>query len=168
MAQYVTLNDLINSAIVAEDVTGNVYKTFERMFSHQPEVAAFWKTMADDENEHARILANVHGLVTVEALASLIRAEMVEKVYELKGLDIESLIASVHNLDDAYWIAYQLESSEVNTVFNFLTSQYLPADESYRIFSSVIEPHLLRLSELTRTFGGVEQCRGISAIKQDS
>ena len=168
MTQMITTSELINAAIAAEDAARDVYLAFKEMFSHRKDVADFWQGMADDESEHARVLARVHGLVPVESLASPVDAMLAVKAYQLQGIDIDLLINSVKNLNDAYQIAYTLESSEVNTVFNFLAINYLPQEESYNIISSCIGPHLMRLAEFTRTFGGAEQCRLISAIKQGS
>lgn len=168
MTQYVTLNELINSAIAAEDAARTIYLAFKRMFRHHPPVAAFWQTMADDENEHARVLANVHGLVPVEALTAPINVELVQAAYELEGLNAGPLLDSISDLNDAYAVAYSLESSEINTVFNFLTIKFLPPNESYSIIASVIDPHLLRLAEFTRTFGDAEQCKKIPALTADS
>ena len=93
-----------------------------------------------------------------------IDARMAEKAEQLQNLDIRELVNSVENLDDAYRIAYDLESSEVNAIFNFLTIRFLSSDESYDIISATIDRHLLRLADFSRTFGDAEQCKQIAAI----
>lgn len=168
MTEMITMSELINAAIAAEDAARQVYLSFKQMFEHNQDAADFWQAMANDENDHARVLARVHGVMPVDALTSEIDARMAVKAYQLQGIDIDTLLASVNNLNDAYEIAFALESSEVNTVFNFLAINFLPGEESYNIISSSIAPHLLRLAEFTRTFGNAEKCRQISAIKQGS
>ncbi|MEN8126636.1 MAG: ferritin family protein [Planctomycetota bacterium] len=163
MAQLITFSELINAAIAAEDAAQRVYLAFKAKFLNRMDVAEFWQAMADDESDHAQILASIHGRVPIEDLTMLVGVEMAEKAYELQGLNVQELIDSVSNLNDAYEIAYALESSEVNTVFNFLAIQFLSTDESYVIVSSTIDRHLLRLAEFTRTFGDAEHCRQVLA-----
>ena len=163
MTELITLSELINAAIAAEDAAQKVYIGFKQKFSYRQDVADFWQALAEDESEHARILARVHGVVPVEDLTTMVDVDLAEMAYKLQGLNVEELIESVHNLNDAYEIAYKLESSEVNTVFNFLTIQFLPSDESYDIISSTIDRHLLRLAEFSRIFGDAERCRQVAA-----
>ena len=166
--QIITVSELINAAIAAEESARKIYLAFKHMFQRHEAIADFWQAMANDEEEHAHVLARIHGVVPVEALSSHINASLVVKAYELQGIDINSLINSVNNLNDAYQIAYTLEASEVNTVFNFLAINFLPKDESYNIISSLIDTHLLRLAEFTRTFGDARQCCKVPADKQNS
>ena len=164
MAKIISLGELIETAIAAEDAARKVYLGFTHKFVSRPDVSDFWQTMADDEGDHGRILSGLRDRVPVEELAVPIDARLAEKAEQLKSLDIHKLVNSVGNLNDAYQIAYDLESSEVNTVFNFLTIRFLSTDESYAIISATIDHHLLRLAEFTRTFGDAEQCKHIAAI----
>lgn len=161
MTELITYSELINAAIAAEDAAQKIYLAFKSKFLYRPDIAKFWQTMADDESEHAQILASIHGRVAVKDLAVLVDIQMAEKAYELQALRVQELIETVNNLNDAYEIAYDLESSEVNTIFNFLTIRFLSTDESYGIICSTIDRHLLRLAEFTRSFGDAEQCKRI-------
>ena len=164
MVKLMLLGELIETAIAAEDAARKVYLGFTHKFISQPEVSDFWQTMADDESEHGRILTEMRSHLPADELTLPVDARLAEKAEQLKKLDICKLVSSVRNLDDAYRIAYDLESSEVNTVFNFLTIRFLSTDESYDIITSTIDHHLLRLAEFTRAFGDAEQCRHIAAI----
>lgn len=165
MGKTITTSELINAAIAAENTARDIYLAFKQMFEHRPDIADFWRAMAHDEEEHARVLARVHGLVSVKDLTCPVDASAASKAYQLQSIDIDSMLDSVNNLNDAYQVAYTLESSEVNTVFNFLAINFLPSEESYKIISASISPHLLRLAEFTRTFGSAEQCRKVPALK---
>jgi len=167
MNQTITTSELINAAIAAENAARDIYLAFKQMFRHRQDVADFWQTMADDEEEHARVLARVHGVVSVEDLTKRLDAAVAAKAYQLQTLDIDSLIGTVKNLNDAYQTAYMLEASEVNTVFSFLAINFLPKDESYNIISMCMDPHLLRLADFAMTFGNVDQCRKVSAFKEN-
>ena len=162
MAQLISLAELINAAIAAENAARKVYLGFTYKFSSRPDVADFWQTMADDEGDHARILSDMRIHIFEEDLRMPIDARLAEQARELNKLDVHQLVNSVRNLDEAYEIAYKLESSEVNTVFNFLTIRYLPIEESYEIITATIDRHLLRLARFTRTFGDAEQCQHIT------
>jgi rubrerythrin len=162
MAQFMLLSDLIDTAIATEDTARKVYLGFTYKFSSQPEVADFWQTMADDESVHARILSSLRSHVSEDKLHVPIDARLAEMAQKLKVLDARALVNSIHTLDDAYKIAYELESSEANTIFNFLTIRYLPTDESYDIINATIDRHLLRLAEFSRQFGDVDKCQHIA------
>jgi len=165
MDELITFSELLNASIAAEDAAQKTYLAFKSMFLSHPDIAAFWQAMADDEEQHARILAGIHGRVSIEDLTVNVDIEMAEQAYKLQTLEVLGLTESVGNLDDAYRVAFELESSEINTVFNFLAIRFLSADESHRIVSEVIDRHLLRLAEFSRRFGTAEQCKLIAAIR---
>jgi len=163
MVTLISLAEMIDAAIAAEDAARKVYLGFTHKFLSYPEVSAFWQTMADDESDHARILSSLHMHIIEEDKHAPIDARMAEKARALGKLNAAALLNSVKNLDDAYRVAYDIESSEINTVFNFLTIRFLTQDESYDIISATIDRHLLRLAEFSRKFGGVEECCRIAA-----
>lgn len=163
MVTLISLSEMIDAAIAAEDAARRVYLGFVRKFSSFPEVSEFWQTMADDESDHARILSSLYVHVVEADKHAPIDARMAEKARSLGNVDAAALLNSVKNLDDAYRVAYDIESSEVNTVFNFLTIRFLTQDESYDIISATIDRHLLRLAEFSRKFGGVEECSRVTA-----
>jgi len=162
MAQLMSLAELIDAAISSEVAARKVYLGFTHKFFSRPDVADFWQSMADDEGDHARILSDLHIHIFEEDLRMPIDARLAEQARELNKLDVRQLVNSIQNLDEAYEIAYKLESSEVNTLFNFLTIRCLPIEESYEIISATMDRHLLRLARFTRTFGDAEQCRHIA------
>ncbi|MHC4288184.1 MAG: ferritin family protein [Planctomycetota bacterium] len=164
MVKLTSLGELIETAIGAENAARKVYLGFTHKFVSRPDVSDFWQTMADDEGDHARILSQMRECVSAEELSAPIDARLAEMARHLKMLDIRKLVNSVDNLDDAYQTAYDLESSEVNAIFNFLTIRFLSTDESYEIITATIDHHLLRLADFTRTFGDAEHCKHIAAI----
>ena len=164
MFQLLTLNELIDAAIAAEDAARKVYLGFTHKFAHHPEAAQFWQTMADDEAGHAQLLADIRCRIPAAELLMPVDARLAEQAEQLKSLDIHKLVNTVRNLDDAYQTAYRLESSEVNTIFNFLTIRFLSTEESYTIISTTIDRHLLRLAEFIHAFGSADRCKQIPAI----
>ena len=163
MVTLISLSEMIDAAVGAEDTARAVYLGFVRKFSSVPEVSAFWQTMADDESDHARILSSLYVHIIEADRHAPIDARMAEKARALGKLNAATLLNSVKNLDDAYQVAYDIESSEINTVFNFLTILFLTQDESYDIISATIDRHLLRLAQFSRKFGSVEECCRVAA-----
>lgn len=163
MDKLITYSELLNAAIAAENAARTIYLAFLEKFLHNPDAAKFWQHMADDEKEHAEILSRIHGIVPVEDLTVLVGRELAEKAYQVQQWKVQEVIGLVKNLNDAYEIAYCIESSEVNTVFNFLAIRFLPSDESYSIISSTMDKHLLRLTQFSRTFGDADRCKKIHA-----
>lgn len=164
MIKLISLSELLQTSIAAEHAARKVYLGFTHKFIDQPDASDFWQTMADDESDHANILSGLRDHVSARELDSPIDERLAAKAAQLKSLDARTLVNSVHNLNHAYQIAYDLESSEVNTVFNFLTIRFLSAEESYEIISATIDRHLLRLAEFSRIFGDAEHCKRISSI----
>ena len=164
MIKLTSVAELIDLAIAAEGTARKVYLAFTHKFISRPDASDFWQTMADDEGDHARILSNMREHLSADELSQAIDARLAEKADHLRNIDVRQIVSSVHNLDEAYQVAYELESSEVNAIFNFLTIQFLSADESYEIITATIDRHLLRLADFSRTFGDAEHCKIISAI----
>ena len=163
MVEQISLGELFDVAIASEKAARKIYLGFKHKFSPFPPVSEFWQTMADDEAEHARILARVRQGVLPADLETPVDARMAEKAQHMRDLDTHQIIHSVNTLDDAYKIAYDLEASEVNMVFNFLTIRFLSVAESSEIVSATVDLHLLRLAEFSRYFGDAEQCKAIPA-----
>ena len=163
MGRLMTIADLIEAAIEAENAARKIYLGFSHKFLSHPEASDFWQTMADDEADHARILTDLRDMLEPDTLSVPIDAQLAEKALDLCNLDPIRKVNSITNLDDAYRIAYELESSEVNTIFNFLMIRCLSHERSCKIISSTMDTHLLRLAHFSRQFGSANQCRHIAA-----
>ena len=68
----------------------------------------------------------------------------------------KDLVGSINTLDDAYELAHQIEFSEVNAIFKFLSSELIPFDKQEKIISSGIVQHQQKLLDLSRDFGDRE------------
>lgn len=163
MVKLISMKELISRAIESEQISRKVYLGFVHKFRDRHDVAEFWQAMADDEKEHAWILSELLYRVNEHDRHAPVDARLAEKADTIKRLDAQQLIHSVHNLDEACRVAYDLESSEINTIFNLLTIRFLPHDESGDIISATIDRHLLRLAKFSRSIGDIEACRRIQA-----
>jgi hypothetical protein len=163
MAGTMTLSGLFERAIAAENAARDFYLGLARKFSSQPVIVAFWKSMAEDEEEHARILERSRKSIGQSRLDAAIDISMVKRADTLSNLSVLRMLKSVHNLDDAYLLAHELEASDVNTIFNFLKLKLVPDGEKTNLSAGTIDNHLRKLVDFQKTFGEAELRRRIIA-----
>lgn len=157
-----TIEAIFERAVEIEYKAAGIYRDFSQVFSHIPEVSAFWRGLSEDEMQHANMLQDVRKSLTVEQLLSPCDKEISEKVARVQRMLSEDLAASIKNLDDAHELAHELESSEVNAIFEFLTIEFVPSEEQTRFVVSVITQHLLKLVDFSRNFGDRDWRKEIS------
>lgn len=116
----ITLGELLVQAIDLERQTEAIYQNFARLFSHEPDVAAFWQRYAHDEDGHALILLGLQARLRPERLAEVLDEEILANVQGLKTLLDAARKENVETLDDAYRLAVKIEQSEINAIYRFL------------------------------------------------
>jgi hypothetical protein len=161
MEKSMTLSQLFECGIAAENAARDFYLGLIQKFSSQPVVSAFWKTMSDDEESHARTLEKARNSMSGDKLAGFVDAAMAEKARALRKLSVPEMLDSIHNLNDAYLLAHELESSDINTVFNFLKLKLVPESEKTSLSPDVIERHLNKLIDFPKTFGDAPMRKSI-------
>ena len=145
MAQGNTVADLFALAIAAETSAAELYRGLAAKFAQYSDVAEFWQHYVTDEITHARWLARLQGDVSVEQLAARADPIMLENARRAANVSVETLLADVHNLADAYELVNDLENSETNVVFDFLVSSF-PADQEVLSFlRAQLSEHVDRL-----------------------
>lgn len=162
MAKTMTLSKLFECGIAAENAAREFYLGLIRKFSSRPVVCAFWKTMAENEEGHARILERSRDCVPSDRLGDGVDAVMAEKVEAISRLSVPEMLDSVHNLDDAYMLAHELENSDVNTLFDFLKLKLIARTEKENLSPDIIDRHLRRLLDFGKTFGDAEMRKRIA------
>jgi len=162
MTETMTLSQLFDCGIAAENTARDFYLGLVQKFSSQPVVSAFWKTMSEDEEEHTRILEKTRNSLSGSKLDVFVDTSMAKKAQALCKLSISEMLDSIHNLNDAYLLAHDLEYSEVNTLFNFLKLKFIPRDEKDKLSPDLIDRHLRRLVDFQKTFGDAERRKGIA------
>jgi hypothetical protein len=88
---------------------------------------------------------------------------MAQKGQALCNLSISNTnkVNSIQNLDDAFQMANDLESSDINIVFNFLKLKLVPDSEKTSLSPDVIERHLHKLVDFPKTFGDAPMRKSI-------
>jgi len=163
-----TVEDLFQIAITAENETEKLYREFSQKFSHHPEIAEFWENMRKGEVIHVRELQKIKDsidesklrltadpLVYIEACDSLRLAQRAE-------------MDSIRSLNDAYELAHELESSEINAVFKFLLTKFGTNNDTRKFIMYELEKHLTELSTFTDRFGDREWRKSIKVNELDS
>ncbi len=151
-----TIERLFELTIENEYKIADIYERFKKLFSHVPGLPSFWQELHDDEIQHATTLQNVRKSLTPEQLLSCSAKEMRDNVVRLHHMLSKDLVGSINTLDDAYELAHQIEFSEVNAIFKFLSSELIPFDKQEKIISSGIVQHQQKLLDLSRDFGDRE------------
>jgi rubrerythrin len=147
------LEEIFRRAVEIERAAAGIYTRFSQLFSHLPEISAFWLGLAEDEMQHANTLRDVCELLTSEQLASPCDIEISERVAAAQRMVREDSPASVKNLDDAYEVAHELEFSEVNAVFKLLATAFVPSEERRQFVVEQITQHQQKLVDFGRGFG---------------
>lgn len=160
-----TIDDLFATAIDAEATVKCFYSRLANLFVHLPEVSRLWKMMMDDEDFHARELKDIKGRLTAEQLNKAavpqIAALMDAAMEDLTGkLDINN----IKTLDDAVETAYELEFSEINTVFHAITKEYASSETRANFVLSMVREHVSRLEELSKVLLPKTKNRKVPAL----
>jgi rubrerythrin len=123
-AGQATIGTLLKVAIRLEATTERFYEGLAERFSHCPEVAAFWRTMAADEACHKSRLTEWARSMDSKRLSQPVDAKMLQMGEKLLDTSVEDLLDRTQNLDDAYEAAHELESSETNVIFRFFIKEF--------------------------------------------
>jgi hypothetical protein len=148
-----TIEKLFELAIEIERRAANLYEAFSKMFSHVPMLDAFWQVLINDERRHEKMLREAQKLLSSEQLRSPADDKMWRDVTRVRRRFTDDLAESIYTLNDAYELAHDIEYSEVNAIFQFLASEWIPSEKRRHFVHSVIEKHLNSLSSFSEMFG---------------
>lgn len=114
--------DLLERFAEIERLVSKIYFRFSHLFLHQPELRDFWWEMANEEDQHGSILLACKTILEncmEERLDSTISREKAE---ELKTWLLSYFSRGTPSLgvEETFRIALEIESSEVNTIYNKL------------------------------------------------
>lgn len=136
MVDNTTIDDLFNLAIIAEQFSEKVYRGLAAKFSAYPEVATFWQLYAEEEVQHAHWLEQIRAAASPEQLSALADPQILKNAQKVLQHSSEHLLASIHNLEEAYRLVVNAETAEGDAVFDFLL-EHFSADERARAFIRV-------------------------------
>ncbi len=148
-----TIFHLFEHAIAIEYKAAEIYCTFSSLFSHVPEIAAFWKALEQDEMFHMETLVALLDGLRPDQYDAPVDRQLWEDMVAVHDLINGNLTVSVSSLDDAYEVANELEFSEINAIFKFLTIEAITSEERSKFMRDEITKHERKLLDFTDTFG---------------
>jgi rubrerythrin len=156
-----TIQLLFELAINWETQAQDLYAKFSKLFSHEPKVSAFWKQLSKDESRHSQVLKDFLKEIPREKLLAAMGNEHWNSVIRVEGLINEATTSKIQTLDDAYELAHQLETSEINKLFNMLVNEYLPDEEGHKFILSDVKEHIEMLMKFGKEYTPTQR-RGIN------
>ncbi len=149
------LGKIFEKAIETKRRVGQIYRQFARLFSHIPEVEDFWRKMNINQITHADWLKEIKESLTEEQILSLPQVELVLKTHSIKNLFDKHSKKEIGNLHDAYEVAHEIESSEVNNLFKMLSSEFISSEKRKNFILAEIDEHRRQIMGLPEKFEGV-------------
>jgi rubrerythrin len=147
-----TVATLIELAIAAEQASQELYVRLTQKYSYLPQIADFWQKMGLDENAHARSLEKIRDSLTTEQLQAPVDPVVLEQAKRNASLSVEDKLNSISTLEDAYQLAHELEHSEINTVFEFITAEFISLDVQREFVAAQLKKHVARLGEFPEVY----------------
>lgn len=161
LAAMPTIESIFKQAIILEMKAHAIYIEFARLFRNFPTVAAFWKDLAADENQHAHELRQLLRKLSSHQRNLPAEKRMLEKLEQVRRLAGMVSPQSIHDLLDAYQIAHELEYSELNYLFKILAEKFIPSPLQNRILINQVAQHQGKLSEFGLQFNDRQAMREI-------
>jgi rubrerythrin len=161
MSTIDTVETLLELAITAEQKNMEFYQGLSKMFSHQSDAAFLWQGMVMEEVQHAQELENIRKSLTAEQLHAPVKGAILAQARKALMFSVSESLNSISTLDDAYQTAHALERSEVNTVFSFITSEFVPGDKQKEFILWQLENHTQKMVKFPELFGDSESRKKI-------
>ncbi len=147
MSDHRSVQTLFEYAIAAEHYAEEIYRRFECLFAADPQVAAFWQRYATEEMGHTRWLERLLTKLPPETRDAPADFEKLEMARHMIKTPLANALAEVETLEDAYRLAHELESSEINTIFEFLLFTFADDPQATQFARHQLSDHATRLSE---------------------
>lgn len=164
MADPTTLAGLFELAIAAEQNAGSVYERFAQLFAAHPKVAQFWHEYARQEEAHAEWLTQLLESMEAEQLSQPTDPSVLQNAQRLLSISVDQILANVHDLEDAYQLATEMENGETNAIFEFLTEHAAPSERLRTFLRAQLKDHLGKLMvDFPLEFRSAAQRREIQA-----
>ena len=156
-----TVDYIFQQAIKAEYKSRYIYVNFSKMFTHTPEVSAFWIKLAQDEEHHAKALKKTQESLTNEQLNQVADQELLINIKKVLTVLEEIHLDQINTLDDANEAAHELEFSEINSVFKILATEFISEKTRRQATVSQLGNHIEKLITFNENFGDKTWRKGI-------
>ncbi len=143
---------LLELAITTENAAQKLYLGLAQQFEHLAPVRDFWLGMMQDEMAHARGLLHIRQSLAQEQLYSRADPAILEQARRVARLPVEETLQSLMTLEQAYQFTHELEYSEMNTIFEFIVSEFIAEERQKQLVLSQLREHITRLKEFPEAF----------------
>ena len=148
-----TIDEAILQAASFEKTSAEFYARLVAGFSYLPGVAAFFDEMRREEIDHEKAVMSVRAALPAAELAAEAPLELSLNLVNIQKLLDLVLGYAIENLHDAYELSYQLEFSEVNSVFKLLLTQVAPREKREAFLDMSLDGHQHKLDDFDDLFG---------------
>lgn len=138
--QKQTVADVFKCLMKIGYKASGLYDKLSMLFSYAPDISLFWSEMAKDGIFHINTLHEIYESLSKEQqLLSCHEEQIWKDIIVIQDLLVTSVIDSINNLDDAYDVARQIESSSINSVFKLLAEKLdLPVEQEDFVLSNLV------------------------------
>jgi hypothetical protein len=105
-----------------EQRVADIYRRFAAVLNADRELASFWLGMAEEEKHHSKVLAAERAALQVDSDTGYFMPEFSAKLEEMDALlrRVEEKARQGVTKEEAFALAFELEQSELNTVYRDL------------------------------------------------
>ena len=146
MENTMTVGQVFEAAVSAERAVEKLFHALEAKFAQHPDLAAFWRQFAVEEDMHAQWLLSARARLSPEQLAAPVGAETAAAVHRVAAFSLEQALGRVQNLEDAYELVTDLESGETNAIFQFLLKHFEPDEQRANFIRAQLSSHMVKMS----------------------
>lgn len=140
-----TLRELIEQAIVWETSLQRMYADLSTSFPSNAVVGEFWREMAIGESTHSALLRRILDSTSAERLSKPLDAEQTRALEATKRTLSRALATDLRTLNDAFEVAHELESSEINAVFHLLLETPIDSPIKRALVTAQFDEHIEKL-----------------------
>lgn len=148
-----TVGEILERAITIEKSVADLYAVFKKRFSHVPGMSDFWGDLRRDEISHIGELRVVYESMPVGKLGILESRAISLSVHRAMVSVEDVCLSKIQTLDDAYEIARNLEFSEINAIFEYLTMSLVSPSSKSDLIAYQIDEHQQKLANFDMLYG---------------
>ncbi len=159
-----TLAQLFEMAVAAEGKAQQFYEGLAQKFAAHPDAVRIWQRMATEEYGHAMALEAIRRDLTEAQLAEPGNIVVLERLQRALSLSVEKVLAQIEDLETAYEISSELETTETNAVFEFLIDNFAADPKARSFLRAQLHMHITGLMrDIPEQFGDAHSRRLIKA-----
>ncbi len=145
----ITTEILFQNAIALEKATENLYRNFQNMFASNSQVAIFWKRYADEEKGHANFIERILSKIEPERLSQPTDPDIMHQLQASINRSLNIDLKEIKNLEDAFQLAYEIETTETNAIFEFIFTYFSDEElaKSNAFLRTQLNNHVNKLTE---------------------